>query len=204
MQKITDVVIFGIGAAGSRTFIHLLYPMPALNYTVVDFDKVESRNVEPGTQVYARSDINRFKTQALQRIAMQERRKKINVVNKRITSTQDIIDIIPNPESTLIVDAFDNAESRNLFIGLSSEYNVIHIGFSAGLTGEAVWNDVFSPMESSKADGSIDVCEQTDAKMFIERLASYAAQSIKRFIEQGKRRNLFHQFEPPNEKHWDS
>ena len=187
---IKNIVICGIGAAGSNTFLHLLYAYPNLNYTLVDFDKVEIRNIEPGTQPYSSIDINRPKTQALQRIASVLKKKKVEVFNSKISTKKDIDSLIKEPNSTLIIDAFDNAESRNIFLDLKG-YNVLHIGFSASLSGEAVWNEIFEPMVASKTDAGIDVCEMTIARPFIFALTSLATLSISKFIDTGEKQNLY-------------
>ena len=190
MNKIENIVVCGIGAAGSNTFLHLLYAYPALNFIVVDFDKVETRNIEPGTQPYTKIDLNRPKTQALQRIASVLKNKKIEAKNTMITSAKDLTCLVKDVKNTLFVDAFDNAESRNIFLTMKKAH-VIHIGFSASLTGEAVWNEVFTPMESSKSDKAIDVCEMTIARAYIFSLTSMAALIINRFIEKGEKINLY-------------
>ena len=191
MSKITDIKIFGIGAAGSNTFLHLLYAYPAINYSVIDFDTIENRNFEAGTQPYSRMDLNRPKTQALQRIAATLKNKKIEAINTKITSTKDIISMVKDPKSTLLIDCFDNAESRNFFTSLGKKYNVLHIGFSATLCGEAVWDETFIPMNSSKADSGIDVCEMTMARPFIFALTSIASMAIVGFIENDKKENIY-------------
>lgn len=188
--NIDNVVIGGIGAAGSNTFLHLLYANPALNYTVVDFDKVEGRNVDPGTQPYTKVDLNRPKTQALQRIALTLKNKRIETVNKKVTSAKDIESLSKDPAKTLYIDAFDNAESRNLFLGMKKR-NVLHIGFSANLTGEAVWDGVFTAMGKANSDDAIDVCEMAIARPYIFALTSMAAIVIDRFLEKNEKVNLY-------------
>jgi len=187
---IDTVVINGIGAAGSNTFLHLLYAYPALNYMVVDFDKVEGRNVDPGTQPYTKVDLNRPKTQALQRIAKVLKNKRIEAINKKIGSTQELEDVSSNPEKTLYIDAFDNAESRNLFLSMKDR-NVLHIGFSANLTGEAVWDGVYTAMEKAKSDDEIDVCEMAIARPYIFALTAMAAIVIDRYLEKSEKVNLY-------------
>jgi hypothetical protein len=190
-MAIENVVVFGVGAAGSNTFLHLLYAYPDFNFTVVDFDVVESRNVDPGTQPYTSTDLRRPKVQALQRIAVMSKKKKITAVNKKVESVEDIKGYVPNPDTTLILDAFDNVDSRNLFTELGAEYNVIHIGFSAVLSGEAVWNGVFTPMTESKADADIDVCEMALARPFIFALCAMSSMAISRFVEKDEKVNLY-------------
>ena len=188
--NIDNVVIGGIGAAGSNTFLHLLYAYPALNYVVVDFDKVEGRNVDPGTQPYTKVDLNRPKTQALQRIAKTLKNKRIEAINKKVNSAKEIEVLSKDPEKTLYIDAFDNAESRNLFLGMKKR-NVLHIGFSANLTGEAVWDGVFTAMEKSKSDDAIDVCEMAIARPYIFALTAMASIVIDRFLEKSEKVNLY-------------
>lgn len=189
-NNIDNVVVCGLGAAGSNVLQHLLYAYPALNYTLVDFDIVESRNVDPGTQPYLKVDINRPKTQAFQRIAMTLKNKKVNVVNKKIMNASNLIEIAPDSPKTLFIDAFDNADSRNIFTHLKKA-NVIHIGFSVTLSGETVWDGVFTKMETSKKDAEIDVCEMSIARPFIFALTSLAAITIVNFLDTGKKDNLY-------------
>lgn len=191
MPKITDIQVYGLGAAGSNTLINLLYAFPTLNYTGVDFDIVEDRNIEPGTQPYTKADLRRQKTQAIQRLAMLAKNKRIETINKKILSVKDITDMVKGPQSTLIIDAFDNAESRNLFTKLPKKYNVVHIGFSATLSGEVVWDGVFTPMEKSEGDKQIDVCEMAIARSFIFALTSIATITIGDFLENGKKNNVY-------------
>ena len=80
-NKIEKIIVCGIGAAGANVFMNLLHAYPDVDFTVVDFDNVEDRNVSPGTQPYTKTDIKRPKTQALQRIAQMSKSKRINAVN---------------------------------------------------------------------------------------------------------------------------
>ena len=188
---IDHVVICGVGAAGSNILQHLLYSHPVLNYTVVDFDTVEARNWQAGTQPYSKIDLNRPKTQAIQRIAMALKEKRINSVNTKLNSAKDIQALTKDVAKTLFIDAFDNAVSRNLFLDLPKNAHVLHVGFSAVLSGEVVWNDIFTPMATSKADAAIDVCEMTLARPFIFGLTSLAAMVISTFLETGIKTNLY-------------
>jgi len=189
-MNIENIYIFGIGAAGANIFLNLLYAYPTINYTLIDCDAVENRNIEPGTQPYSKIDINRPKTQALQRLAFTLKNKKVDILNSRITSAKQIKYLVKNPSKSVLVDAFDNAESRNLFVGLNG-FNTLHIGFSAALTGESVWDGVFTPMAASKADADIDVCEMAIARPFIMALTSMAVINISRFVESGEKHNMY-------------
>ena len=191
MSDIDSIVVCGVGAAGANLLIHMLYSHPEMTFTAADFDKVEDRNITPGTQPYTKADLNRPKTQAIQKIAFMLKQKRISTANKMLKSVKDIEDLVARPKSTVIVDAFDNAESRNLFLKLGKEYNVLHIGFSADLSGEAVWNEIFTPMKTSKSDANIDVCEMTLARPFIFALTAMACLTINHFIATGEKENVY-------------
>jgi hypothetical protein len=190
-SKIKNIVVCGIGAAGANVFMNLLYAYPNANFTVVDFDKIEDRNVSPGTQPYTKTDINRPKTQALQRIAQQAKSKRITALNIKLIDVKEIKGLVKDPATTLIIDAFDNAESRNLFLKLPKGYNVLHVGFSAVLTGEAAWNGIYEPMTTSKADSQIDVCEMAIARPFIMALTGMASIVIAQFMDNGNKVNMY-------------
>ena len=190
VMKITNIVVFGAGSAGSGVLLNIICAHPELTYSVVDFDIVELRNINPGTQPYGKGDINRPKVQALQRIVKTTRDKSIVAHNVKIESREDIEKYASPKGSTLIIDAFDNASSRNLFIGLKG-CNVLHVGFSAGLTGEAAWDSVYSKMTESKSEKSIDVCELHLAKPFISGLTAIAALVAIKFIETGEKTNAY-------------
>jgi hypothetical protein len=127
----------------------------------------------------------------MQRIAMKLKNKKVAGVNQRINTVDEIRMYAPDMAKTVLIDAFDNVKSRNLFTQLSKGYNVLHVGFSGSLTGEAVWDGVFTPMTESKGDKAIDVCEMTMARPFIFSLCANAALAIARFIETGEKTNLY-------------
>jgi hypothetical protein len=170
-SKIENIVVCGVGAAGANVFMNLLHAYPNTNYTI--------------------ADIRRPKTQALQRIAQIAKQKRIQAINKRLETVGDVRLLVDNPKTTLIIDAFDNAESRNLFLKLGKEYNVLHVGFSAVLTGEAAWNEIYEPMTESKSDGEIDVCEMAIARPFIMSLTGMASIIIANFMDSGKKINMY-------------
>lgn len=190
-MNITHVTIFGVGAAGSGVLSNLVCVHPELRYAVVDFDTVEERNIKPGTQPYLKADINRPKVQAIQRIIRSSRDKTVEAHHARISSVDEIIKLAGPKESSLIIDAFDNASSRNLFLELKG-YNVLHVGFSAVLTGEATWETTFTRMsvtKSGKAAG--DVCEMPLARPFISCLTAMATMVASRFIISGEKANVY-------------
>lgn len=185
-MKVERIFIFGVGAAGGNILLNLAASHLDLEYVAVDSDIVEERNILAGTQPYGKSDLKRPKTQAIQRI-LASRGKKIGFLTRRIESRKDL-DFVRGKYS-LIVDCFDNAPSRNLFI--EATWPVVHVGFSAQLTGEVAWNEVYSKMRESKADARVDVCQLRLARPFIHALAGVAALAISEFLETGTKRNVY-------------
>lgn len=186
-MKIENIYIFGVGAAGSNILMNLVFALNEVDFSVIDFDKVELRNISAGTQPYSRADLNRPKIQAIQKIVKIASNKSINGINRRIESEKDIKEIVPDAKTSLIIDCFDNADSRNLFFNLGKEYNILHVGFSGTLTGEATWHESYEKMNTSKSDGEIDVCQMAMARPFISGLSAIASLNVAKFIESGEK-----------------
>jgi tRNA A37 threonylcarbamoyladenosine dehydratase len=190
-MKIENVYVFGVGAAGSNVLLNLVFALPDINFTVIDFDKVEMRNISAGTQPYSKADLNRPKTQSIQKIVKMATGKSISALDTKIESPKDISNIVNNFKSSIIVDAFDNAKSRNLFHKISKEAHIVHVGFSKNLSGESTWDESYDIMSESKEDGNIDVCQMAMARPFISGLSAISALNISRFIETGEKVSCF-------------
>lgn len=190
-KSIDNVYVFGVGAAGSNVLINLIYSLPEVNFTAIDFDKVEMRNITAGTQPYSKSDLNRPKTQAIQKIVKMNSGVNISGINKKINSIEDIKGIVSDFSNSLIIDAFDNACSRNLFHKIDNSSNVLHIGFSADLSGEATWDESYEVMQESEKDKEIDVCQMAIARPFICGLSAIATLNIVNFIHTGEKRSSY-------------
>lgn len=194
-KKISQVVVFGLGAAGSNIMLHLAYSHPDIQLVGVDFDTVEQRNFEAGTQPYTKADLNRPKIQAMQRILLTTRRTMVGC-QMRVRTTKEIADLATAARGTvldagavLMIDAFDNAESRNLFLPLKGRH-ILHVGFSPTLTGEAVWAEAYSEM-TPDTKGAFDVCQANIARPFIHALTAIASLVATEFIDTGKKRNVY-------------
>ena len=190
-MKIENVYIFGVGAAGSNVLLNLVYALPDINFNVIDFDKVEMRNISAGTQPYSKADLNRPKTQSIQKIIKMSTGRSIEGINKKIESKEDILNIVKDLKASVVVDSFDNANSRNLFHKISKDANIVHVGFSKNLSGEATWDESYDLMKESKSDNDIDVCQMAMARPFISGLSAIAALNIPRFVESGEKVSCF-------------
>lgn len=187
-MQFENLVIFGVGAIGSNTLMNIIYDLPLVNITIVDMDKVEQRNFSAGTQPYSKNDLNKFKTQALQILVYSKTGKKINIINKEITSTKDVKEILQSFKNVLVLDSFDNVKSRNFLNKIG--YEVLHAGFSPNMTGEIVWDDMWNMTETKKIN-TIDICTQQGARSFIMSLTSILGIVITDFYYNNKKINLY-------------
>jgi hypothetical protein len=187
------IVVFGLGAAGSNIVLNIIRDIPELEIIGIDFDKVEPRNYTVGTQPYLKQHVNKLKTQALQMVVLQQANTSIITVNKKIENLGDVEYIIKNyaNNSSLIIDCFDSPESKNLLYnyGKLKQTDVLHIGFSHALTGEAAWNEVWTEM--LKGNTNIDICTQQGARSFIMSLTSLASLVIVDYVRNGIKTNIF-------------
>lgn len=186
------IIIFGIGAVGSNTVMNLIYDLPTVDIIVVDMDKVEMRNYSAGTQPYNKNHLNKFKTQALQMEVFARTGKKITFHNLEIKSKKDVEAIIKGVKKEggiLIVDAFDNALSRNYLHDLKG-VEILHAGFSPDMTAEVIWDDMWN-MQETKKPNTTDICTQQGARSFIMSVTSILCLVITNYYFNGKMDNLY-------------
>ena len=182
-MRFDSVIVFGLGAAGANLLLNLIHTLPEANIYGVDMDKVEPRNYLAGTQPYLKTHVGKFKTQVMQLLAIQQG-KSVTVFNKEIKTIEDIHGIIRSTtgNSILIIDAFDNAPSRDLFYKLSEKIgykkysNVLHLGFSANMSGEVMWDSSWEPMVTYKE--STDICTLPGVRGFIMTITAMAAMVV--------------------------
>lgn len=180
------IIILGIGGLGS----HLCENLVADNrgqwdITVMDFDKVEERNLR-GTQKYVFDQLGQLKTEALQYTLYRTFEKEIKVITQRLIEGN--VDLLS--EFDLVIDTFDNFESRKLVQNYCTSHNleVIHIGFNPVFTfsiefgnNYKVPTDIISP---------IDICEAVGASSFITMVSSVGSLVIQDFLKTGTRREF--------------
>lgn len=188
-MKFNNILVFGLGAVGSNVILNIIRDISEVKILAIDFDKVEHRNYMAGTQPYLKQNLNQLKTNSLKLIAYQQSGKLINMCNTKV----DINNLkkILNPfdkKDILIIDAFDNADSRNLLHKL--DYETIHIGFSPKMTGEAVWDRSWSKITDYKGNVE-DICTQQGARSFIMSLTSIASLVINEFYFNDKKINIY-------------
>lgn len=93
--------IFGCGAIGSFATI-MLHKMGINNFTLYDFDQVESANI--GVSTYDYSDLGKPKVKALE---SQLTGAEVNAINGKVTKETNL-----NLKNEIAILAFDNMEIR--------------------------------------------------------------------------------------------
>lgn len=179
-------VILGLGAIGSNLLMQLIHIDPKAEFIGVDFDRVEDRNIR--TQAYLLPHIGILKTQAMQIIiGMKSSNIEYKYLSYRLFSKHDplIIDN-KNKKDILIIDCFDNSESRKLLEGID---NCLHIGFSPQYTAEIIWGKNYTT-PNDIPENENDICEMDQAVPFINYIVSLSTLTIKEYLDTGKKNNF--------------
>ena len=177
-----NIIIFGIGAIGSNLLAQLHRKYPDFQFCGVDYDTVEERNLN--TQAYVLTQIGMPKAHAMAiNLFLKSKHRNYVPISKKIENAGDI-DTLVIPDS-LVIDCFDNAESRGFIHG----ENCLHIGFSPQYAAEIIWHENYSVPGDIPADQN-DICEMSEAIPFINFVVSLACMNISDFIESGVKRDL--------------
>jgi len=185
--KTTSIGILGCGALGSRIALGLA--RPNTSFFLVDDDKVESNNI--GTSIYGRRDVGMWKTDALlARLYSVFVSVKADVSKKRFP-TKSVVDILT--EYDVIVDCFDNAESRNA--ALAEFDGLCHVALASPSYGEVTWDTSFTFTERnlmqsgfrySDPPNSERVCTHLLGAGIISLVSDIAVHSIRGYLDRGE------------------
>ena len=106
--KNVRVVIFGLGGVGSNILYNLV-AMGVHNIIAVDFDKVELSNLNRQI-IYNESDIGQLKSEAANNRISQFLTANIQFINKKMTSSEDIEDVIAGQD--IVISAIDHPREK--------------------------------------------------------------------------------------------
>lgn len=167
------IAICGCGALGSNladTLARQGFPFVRL----IDDDRVERHNIS--TQVWELSDVGQLKTTALQAHIYRNTEFMYSTAKGRLTSSS-VKKLLKDID--LVVDCFDNAESRQILFDYGKEngLSVVHAGLFEDY-GEVIWNNRY---RVPVATGGIDVCDYPLARNIITITVSVLADEIVRF-----------------------
>jgi hypothetical protein len=177
------ISIVGCGAVGSNLAVNLAWDLKGhekIIFNLVDFDKVENRNIRAGTQVYDYRSLNKPKTFALASMLSQIVEPKRITINDQKVTKNNLKNAGGIWHSELVLDCVDNSETRNLLIDLPSP--VFHIGFSPLMTGMGIWNPHF-PRVTEEPTTQNDICEAAGARSFIKLIAALGSRTVLKYID---------------------
>ena len=179
----TRILICGAGAIGSNLTANLASARVSDEICVLDYDKIELRNIEAGTQLYMRDQVSKLKVDALQYNIYRWLQSKIKIIIKKFNGYSD-------GEYDLVVDCFDNYESRKLLQDWvrKNKIECLHVGFSSKMTFEIEWDEFYEVPEDDLGD--FDVCEAMGARGFIQSVAGMASSVVLEYLESGDKLRL--------------
>ena len=193
-MKFEKLLICGLGAIGSNTLLNVIRDLPEVETWGLDMDGVESRNYISGTQPYTKHDLNRTKTQAMQIIAFGQSGKRIRVIDKHVKTHDNVMSIIDMlGTNILILDAFDNASSRNLLHNIKVEYKpiqILHAGFSPDMTSTIIWDEDWSELFPTRPVED-DICTQQGARSFIMATSAITSSVISDYYFNDIKKNVY-------------
>jgi hypothetical protein len=182
--------VLGLGAIGSNLIVQLVQKYPKFSFTGIDYDKVEERNI--ATQQYLLPHVGMKKVDAISIIlGMKNRTTTFFPRHKKISTDQDLSELVPTPHPVLLIDCFDNSESRqivqNAYPNISG--SVIHIGFSPQYSAEIIWGENYTVPNNIPQDQN-DICQMSEAVPFINFVVSVACMNISNFLESNVKKDI--------------
>lgn len=191
----SKILICGAGAIGSNLATLLAADLHGKHeITVLDFDKVEERNVQAGTQFYQRDQIGMSKVVALQYNIYKWFERDCSIVEHKLERKDTSVFGLLS-DSNLIIDCFDNSEARKLLQEhwefhkdlnrTGTPCDVLHIGFSDQFTFAIEWAENYTV--PTDITSGFDVCEALGASSFTKTVAGLAGSTVCDYLETGKK-----------------
>lgn len=145
------ITVCGVGALGSN-LVDTLTRIGFANIRVVDKDRVEESNLT--TQTYGLKDIGAFKVAALRNKVFSNVGVELDIIDKELT-TSNVKKLLK--DSALVVDVFDNRESRQIIYDYckTAKIPAIHGGL-LDTYGQVTWSEYYK-VPANQAEG--DVCD---------------------------------------------
>jgi len=183
------IVIIGAGALGSHVAM-ILRNIEKQTLKVVDFDKVEQKNIQ--AQFHTKMGLRRNKAQALAQAMQGMFDVKIEAVPHKLTA-DNALEVIGGPD--LLIDCTDNIKARKLIATYADTQGIpcLHGALSAdGTFGRMMWSEEFTP--DAEGEEGEATCEAGEALPFFVSVAAMIAIEAQRFLKTGKKISM--QFTP--------
>ena len=178
------VAFCGVGALGSTAAVLTRNVDAELRF--IDFDRVESKNLL--SHAYVKQSVGKNKAEALKLKFSNFFAKKAEAFGVRLTSANAEALL---GESDLLVDCFDNIESRRLLSDFARRTGkpLIHAALSGdGTFGMVRWDEHFAPDAEDRAGQA--TCEGGEHLPIIGLIGAALARAVQDFVSKGHRSNF--------------
>lgn len=178
-----NIVMVGAGALGAN----LLFVARNIkaDWTVIDFDKVEAKNVL--AQFHPKNTIGRNKAQALQMTMLAFFGVRVTPIPHQLNHYN--IDQLLG-KAGLVLDCTDNQPTRVMIQDFCKANGLpcLHGGLAAdGAFAQIAWSENFTP---EAAEAGVPTCEDGEHLPFINLATSAFALAVQQFVKDGKRLNF--------------
>lgn len=176
------ITLMGAGALGS--FLADLLARQGYNaLTIVDMEKVDPENY--GTQNYGRTDAGRSKAQQTAQNIFRRIGVRVEPVHKKVTE-HTVRPLVKGED--IIVDLFDNAESRELLRKTCAEMNVACVHAGMGTMGyfEVIWNERYKVAFGHEEDPNAP-CDYPLSSNLVMLCVGATAEVINTFVDDGRK-----------------
>jgi len=177
------IVMCGCGAIGSN-LVDNMVRQGFGNIKVVDFDRIEDHNRH--TQIWTKRDLGQLKAMVLKNAMYNVREVVLEVETKKLDSSNISKVLPPALSKTLVIDGFDNQDSRALVMDwcLRHKIDCLHVGLSKDYA-EVVWNEQYRVPR----DVGADICEYPLARNIILLATTVATEVVVRYLAKGIKKN---------------
>lgn len=180
------IVVCGVGALGS-TAVLFMRNLVDLELRVVDFDRVESKNVS--AQWFVKQSVGKNKAEAIRLQLANFYGGKAEAMSVKLVDTNaaQLLD-----GADLAVDCFDNADSRLVLAEAcrAKQLPLVHAALAAdGTFGMIRWDERFTP-DREDTPGQ-PTCEGGEHLPLIGVVGATLARAIQDFTKDGARHDYF-------------
>ena len=154
-------------------------------HTVIDFDRIERKNVL--SQFHTKMGVGKNKAKALQQVMQGMFGVRLNAIPHKLTS-DNVNTLLKGAD--IVVDCVDNAEARKLIQDYVRANNIpcLHGALAAdGAFGRVMWDEIFSIDAGGEGQAT---CEDGEHLPFITSVSADIAQVLKDFLDNGKKRSF--------------
>ncbi len=176
------VVLVGVGALGSHVLLFgRNWPV---RFTVIDFDRVEQKNVM--AQFHSKMGVGRNKASAMQQALQGLYGLRIEAVPHRLV--EDNVQTLLSG-ADLVLDCVDNAPTRDLIQQHVRAHDIpcLHGAIAAdGSYARVMWDPQFTADDGSKG---VATCEDGEHLPFIALVSGRMAMTAQTWLQTGRQRS---------------